>query len=55
MAPVTGNDDISFIDCDDADKAKLVHARCQQVDLALGMLAGVMRIGLQVSDRNNIQ
>ena len=49
---MTGNDDISFVDYDGADKAELADARCQQVDLALGMLAGVMRIGLQISDRN---
>ena len=52
MAPMTGNDDISFVDYDGADKAELADARCQQVDLALGMFAGIMRIGLQISDRN---
>jgi hypothetical protein len=52
IAPMTGNDHISFVDYDDADKTELTHARGQQVDLALGMLAGVVRIGLQISDRN---
>ena len=49
---MTRNDDISFVDDDGADKAELADARCQQVDLALGMFAGIMRIGLQIFDRN---
>jgi hypothetical protein len=52
IAPVTGNDQITFVDDDGADKAELADVRCQQVDLALGMAAGVMRIGLHIPDRN---
>src|SRR5262245_56468815 len=52
QAPMTGNDDICFVDYDDADKAELADACRQQVDLTLWMLAGIMRIGLQIADRN---
>src|SRR5262245_11219196 len=52
MAPMTGNDDICFVDYDDANKAELADACRQQVDLTLWMLAGIMRIGLQIADRN---
>src|SRR5262245_5946065 len=49
---MTGNDDICFVDYDDANKAELADACRQQVDLTLWMLAGIMRIGLQIADRN---
>jgi hypothetical protein len=52
IAPMTGNDGISFVYYDGADKAELADARCQQVDLALGMLASITRVGLQIPDRN---
>ena len=44
---MTGNDHVAFVDDDDADKAELADARRQQVDLALGMLAGIMRSGFR--------
>ena len=52
MTPMPRNDDISFVDGDGADKAELADARGQRVDLALGMLASIVRIGLQSLDRN---
>src|SRR5262245_45535647 len=52
MPPMTGNDQIIFVDYDDANKAELADAGCQQVDLALWMLAGILRIGLQILKRN---
>src|SRR5262245_31484587 len=51
IAPMTGNDHVTFVDDDGADKAELADARHQQVDLTLGMFAGIMRIGLKIFDR----
>jgi hypothetical protein len=49
---MTGNDGISFVDYDGADKAELADAPCQRVNLAVRMLAGITWIGFQISDWN---